>query len=68
VQPVLNVGGNWNNGANAGLWNWNGNNTASNANANIGGRILIVNILYVAHISLGSCQKTLRKEDGLVGH
>lgn len=44
MQPVLNVGGNWNNGANAGLWNWNGNNTASNANANIGGRILIVNI------------------------
>nr|DAK85062.1 MAG TPA: hypothetical protein [Caudoviricetes sp.] len=33
------VGGNWNNGTNAGLWNWNGNNGVSNANSNIGGRI-----------------------------
>ena len=35
----LNVGGNWNNGTNAGLWNWNGNNAASNVNSNLGGRI-----------------------------
>ena len=25
-HPVLNCGGNWNNGTNAGLWYWNGNN------------------------------------------
>nr|DAJ44074.1 MAG TPA: hypothetical protein [Bacteriophage sp.] len=36
---MLNCGGNWNNGANAGLWNWNGNNTASDADSSIGGRI-----------------------------
>ena len=36
---VLAVGGNWNNGSNAGLWYWNGNYTPSNTNANIGGRI-----------------------------
>ena len=45
MQPVLNVGGNWNNGSNAGLWYWNGNNSASNANSNIGGRILIEEIM-----------------------
>lgn len=33
MQPVLNVGGNWNNGSNCGLWYWNGNNSASNANS-----------------------------------
>ena len=38
---VLNVGGNWNNGLNGGLWYWNGNNDAGNSNSNIGGRILI---------------------------
>ena len=37
--PLLIVGGNWNNGDNAGLWNWNGNNDATNTNGNIGGRI-----------------------------
>lgn len=66
MQPVLNCGGNWNNGDNAGLWNWNGNNSSSNANGNIGGRILIENY-YVAHTILAPWQKTLRKEDGLVG-
>ena len=66
MQPVLNCGGNWNNGDNAGLWNWNGNNSSSNANSNIGGRILIENY-YVAHTVLAPWQKTLRKEDGLVG-
>lgn len=66
MQPVLNVGGNWNNGSNAGVRYWNGNNDASNSNSNIGGRILIENI-YVAHTILASWQKTLRKEGGLVG-
>ncbi len=45
VEPegdyVLLVGGLWNYGLNAGLWNWNGNNDSSNSNSNIGGRILI---------------------------
>lgn len=34
-------GGNWNNGANAGLSYWNLNNTSSNANVNLGGRPLV---------------------------
>jgi len=38
VLPVLIVGGNWDNGANAGLWYWNGNNTVSNSWSNNGGR------------------------------
>jgi len=33
------VGGNWNNAANAGLWNLNVNNSASNSNSNIGARL-----------------------------
>lgn len=38
---AANVGGNWNNGSNAGLFYWNLNNTSSNTNVNIGGRLLI---------------------------
>lgn len=38
---VAHVGGNWNNGSNAGPWNWNLNNSSSNANVNIGGRLFI---------------------------
>ena len=34
-----NVGGNWSNGANAGLWYVNCNNSASNVNSNIGSRL-----------------------------
>jgi len=34
----FNRGGNWNNGANAGVFNSNGNNPRSNANGNIGFR------------------------------
>lgn len=37
---VLNVGGNYNNGSNAGLFQFNANNTSSNANATIGSRHL----------------------------
>lgn len=36
---ALYVGGNWNNGTNAGLWYCNANNAASNANLNRGGRL-----------------------------
>lgn len=46
---VLNVGGNWNNGTNAGLWYSNGNNDASNSNTNIGGR-LVFGIYFGWHI------------------
>jgi RNA-directed DNA polymerase len=35
------VGGNWNNGSNAGLTNWNLNNSSSNTNMNMGGQTLI---------------------------
>lgn len=34
----FNCGGNWNNGANAGVFNLNGNNGRSNSNGNIGFR------------------------------
>ena len=37
ANPCLNVGGNYENGSNAGFWCFNSNN-ASNSNANIGGR------------------------------
>lgn len=62
---VLIVGGNWNNGTNAGLWYWNGNNGASNANSNIGGRICCKILLWIAfpcHLAENN-----RKEHGLVG-
>lgn len=38
---VLHVGGNWNNTSNAGLFYFNANNTSSNANTNIGARLLV---------------------------
>jgi hypothetical protein len=37
------LGGNWNNGTNAGLSYWNLNNASSNTNINIGGQTLIRN-------------------------
>ena len=41
-------GGNWNNGANAGVFYWNLNNTSSNTNVNIGSQTLI-RILLTMH-------------------
>ena len=41
-------GGNWNNGANAGVFYLNGNNSRSNANTNIGFRAAY--ILSLIHI------------------
>jgi hypothetical protein len=35
------VGGNYNNGSNAGLFNFNANNASSNSNSNIGARLLV---------------------------
>jgi len=47
-------GGNWNNGANAGISYWNLNNSSSNTNLNIGRQTLIRNLvlkfaLYIPH-------------------
>jgi hypothetical protein len=39
ITRVLILGGNWNNGSNAGLWCANGNNDSSNVNSNIGSRL-----------------------------
>lgn len=41
-QRVALFGGNWSNRTNAGISNWNLNNSSGNANANIGGRTLIM--------------------------
>ena len=41
-QCFAHAGGNWNNGANDGLFYWNLNNDSSNANTNIGSRLLMV--------------------------
>lgn len=41
------VGGNFNNGANCGLWYWNFNNDSSNANFNIGCRVIIFEKLII---------------------
>jgi len=50
VSRVAHVGGNFNNGANDGLWYWNLNNTSSNANWNIGARVLIFEIIiFITH-------------------
>jgi hypothetical protein len=47
-----NVGGNFNNGSNAGLFYWNLNNSPSNANINIGARhIFKIKILFLSTIS-----------------
>ena len=39
-NPVANVGGNWNNGSNAGVSYLNANYTTSNANDNVGSRTI----------------------------
>ncbi len=38
---VLHVGGNWNNGGNAGLFYFNANNSSSDKNSNVGARLLV---------------------------
>ena len=42
---ALNVGGNWNNGGNAGLFYFNANNTSSNSNSNVGARLLVFSLI-----------------------
>lgn len=50
MHCVLNVGGNWNNRSNAGLFYFNGNNSTSNSNSNIGDKLM------------GECKKSVIKE------
>lgn len=38
---VLHVGGDWNNGGNAGLFYFNANNSSSDTNSNVGARLLV---------------------------
>ena len=38
---VLHVGGNWNNGGNAGPFYFNANNSSSDTNSNVGARLLV---------------------------
>lgn len=38
---VLHVGGNWNNGGNAGLFYFNANNSSSDTYSNVGARLLV---------------------------
>ena len=64
---VAHVGGNWNNGGNAGPWYWNLNNTSSNANVNIGARLFISIKYFILHLIFHAAwQKLSRKEQGLV--
>jgi len=65
---LAHFGGNWNNGANAGLSYWNLNNSSSNANVNIGRQTLIRNFQNYLHpIFLTPWWKFRREEQGLVG-
>ena len=41
------MGGNWDNGSNAGFFNWNANNAPSNANTNIGSRLIFLILDYL---------------------
>lgn len=46
------VGGNWNNTGRAGLWYWWFNESSSNANANIGARLIIWDLMCLGHFRL----------------
>ena len=55
---AFNCGGNWTNGANAGVFNVNGNNARSNANGNIGFRSALPHVRYCRLMGLLSVQGT----------
>ena len=57
VCPVLLVGGNANNGANAGFVYSNANNAPSNANANIGSQLSFQNFSRAKTMPLGKKNK-----------
>jgi hypothetical protein len=66
-MQVAQLGGNANNGLQAGAWNWNVNNDASNSNRNIGPQPAVkkYKILFTI-LSFFSCKTFLsqkRKED-----
>ena len=61
------VGGNYNNGTNAGLWYFNANNDSSNSNTNIGGRLLVWLSLFIARVSPHRSVKILSSGRSLVG-
>ena len=58
-------GGNWNNGANAGVFYLNGNNSRSNANTNIGFRAALA--LFVYFLRAKAQQKHRGKRDAFPG-
>lgn len=58
-------GGNWNNGANAGVFYLNGNNSRSNVNTNIGFRAALA--LFVYFLRAKAQQKHQGKRDAFPG-
>ena len=64
---VLCVGGNWNNGTNAGLLYFNANNASSNSNSNISARLLS-NSIVIAQAFPHPLVKIMPRGRELVGH
>lgn len=64
---VLYVGGNWNNGTNAGLLYFNADNTSSNSNSNISARLLS-NSIIIAQAFPHPLVKIMPRGRELVGH
>ena len=66
---MLYVGGNWNNGSNAGLLYFNANNTSSNSNSNISARLLFPTnlIRLIAQAFPHPLMKIIPRGRGLVG-
>lgn len=58
-------GGNWNNGANAGVFYLNGNNSRSNSNTNVGFRSALAFIVYCLRAT--AQQKQQGKRDAFPG-
>lgn len=63
ARHVTLIGGNANNGVNAGTWNWNLNNGSGNANQNIGCQLTCYNKQHCMTLPLG---KTLCSEKSRV--
>ena len=52
VISIALVGGQWNDGLKCGLWYWNIRNASSVANANIGARLIIWDLMCLEHFRL----------------
>jgi hypothetical protein len=63
VRRSFNCGGNWNNGANAGVFYANGNNTRTNTNANIGFRSALPAEITPGH-DVGSSRVSIQNRAG----